>query len=1603
MRFIRFKLLLLVALLGAMANIQAQAPVANFTADLTKACVPASFRFLDQSSGFISTWLWNFGDGTTSTLKNPVKVYNVSGFYTITLTVTNSQGSNTIVKSSFIEVVAKPNVNFTASPLSGCFPVTVSFTDLTTYSGGGSSTAWQWEFNDGTISTVANPVHTFNTAGEFNISLYVENAAGCTGFINKPNYLTIGDTVHPDFDTTMQPYCKLPQTINFKNASAGSGTLTYLWDFGDGTTSTATNPTHNYTAFGKYNLTLTVTSSIGCSKTTVWPNYVKVDSILTDFSIPPTCLKTPFVINNLSQPPNVSTKWNFGDGTFSTSFKPSKTYNVLGSYPITLLNKFENGCIDSVTKIITFGPNAPVAFNVIGPSGSCKVPFTATFSDATIGAGSQVWDFGDGTKGVGSPVSHTYTTFGSFNVKLVESFASGAGCKDSLTKNGVINIALPKVSISGNAFGGCAPFTFIGTGTLNTGELIATYQWDFSDGFTSTATNPSHTLATPGVYTVRLIATSAGGCKDTAVQTIRVGGIQPVTAYSISPQNVCANKPVTFTDLSTVGNISFWDFGDGTNAFTANATHSYKKNGTYTITIRGDNNGCFKDIILPNYITVLPPSGKFEFKQDCNNKFSFDFDATTSFGATTYQWNFGDGSPNGSGAITNHVFATKGTYTVSLFTTNGTCSDTVKQVVIVGQSPTSFRVSTSNSCGNTPITFTARYETPSYVTSYDWDFGDGNTISSTDSIVNYSYSNSGNYTVTLTVKNKFGCSDVVSRSNLLGINGPKAFATILNPNGCTGTLVTFKDSSYGDGIHPITGWKVDFGDGTVKTYSAPPYTHTYTANGIYTVKVMVTDNIGCADTLVLSNAVNNSRPAFNFSSIDSLSCPGANIRLAARGQGLSLAYNWVTSVGNFTGPNAVANFPDTGKYTIKLYVVDANGCQDSLTKTNYITIKKPVASFSILDSVSICIPFKVRLTNTSTFGNRQVWDFDNGLTSFQQNPYVSYPNFGTYNIKLKVTSLGGCQDSVTKPVTVLPYTQNLNYSPLTGCQPLAVTFRFPTPSKGTYYWEFNDGTKTTTTDSFVTHQYKSLGPYLPFVRFVEKGSNCSLDATGSNLINVYGAKAAFGISDSVFCDGGVVTIKDSSLGTGAVAYLWDFGDGTTSTVSNPPPHSYPNPGTYKLRLIVSSIGCTDTLTRTINVYKFPKVFIIGDSVGCQPFKTTFAPRLLQSDTSKITWNWDFGNGQTSTLQNPPQQLYANAGSFVVRLRTRTSTGCISDTTKNIIIHPLPTTNTIRDTTVCDNIQIQLFTTGATNYRWLAPTNSQLSCTNCPNPIATPATPSVLYIVEGATPFGCITYDSVRIKHIPTYTLKVKPNADSLCIGESIQIVASGAQLYQWSPATSLSATNIANPIANPTASIVYTLTATDTLGCQSFTQTIPIAVFNYPTVNAGADVTLPTGVPASLIATASTDVVSYRWTPPAGITCTTCSSTTAVPKAETIYTVTATNNGGCKATDDVKVTVFCDSKNVFIPNTFSPNNDGINDVFYPRGTGLYSIKSFRIFNRWGQLIFNKTDMTPNNPSQGWNGMYNGKKANADVYTYVAEVYCENYNLITLNGAVNLIY
>jgi large repetitive protein len=243
----------------------------------------------------------------------------------------------------------------------------------------------------------------------------------------------------------------------------------------------------------------------------------------------------------------------------------------------------------------------------------------------------------------------------------------------------------------------------------------------------------------------------------------------------------------------------------------------------------------------------------------------------------------------------------------------------------------------------------------------------------------------------------------------------------------------------------------------------------------------------------------------------------------------------------------------------------------------------------------------------------------------------------------------------------------------------------------------------------------------------------------------------------------------------------------------------------------------------------------------------------------------------------------------------------------------------------------------------------------------------------------------------------------MCTGDSVQLNATGAATYAWSPATGLSCANCPAPVATPAVTTVYRVIGKDAYNCFQDTAYVTIGVGNYPVVNVGPDKILATGTEFALTPTATNGPIAlWTWTPANDLSCGSCSSPVVTAKKDICYTLTATNFFGCSGRDTMCIKVFCESSQLFVPNAFTPDGDGINDLLVVRAKGVKLVKSFRIFNRWGQVVFERSNFTPNSDTHGWNGSVNGIAAPPDVYVYTCEVVCEDGTPYTYKGNVAII-
>jgi len=475
----------------------------QFTADPMNGKSPLKVTFTDRSLGNPTAWAWDFGDGTNSTDQNPVHTFTNGESYDVALTVT--RGDDTDRSVQVINVNGVPITDFTADKTAVGTGETIQFTDLTK----NSPTSWDWNFGDGTESSIQNPQKAYTVKGIYTVTLTCKNANGKDSE-TKLKYINVGLAPKADFIISVPVYQNTPSrnTVRFIDKSLNTPT-SWLWDFGDGTTSTVENPVHIYTADGLYTVSLTAKNSFG-EDTKVIAGLIRVGGgPNVDFTADRTLTSVDRFIRftDLSTNEPTSWVWDFGDGTTGTGQTPDHAYHAIGTYDVTLTVSNQYTMSSLTKKHYITVVNMPRA-NFVADKTKGQAPLTVSFTDTSSGTPTLwSWDFGDGVTSAEQNPVHSYTENGVYTVSLTASNVNGA---DKETKVGYITVKKgPVADFVVDERIGKAPFivkfqdTSSGTPTK--------WLWDFGDGTQSTDQNPMHVYLYEGAYNVRLTVWNADG------------------------------------------------------------------------------------------------------------------------------------------------------------------------------------------------------------------------------------------------------------------------------------------------------------------------------------------------------------------------------------------------------------------------------------------------------------------------------------------------------------------------------------------------------------------------------------------------------------------------------------------------------------------------------------------------------------------------------------------------------------------------------------------------------------------------------------------------------------------------------------------------------------------------------------------------------------------------------------------------------------------------------------------------------------------------------------------------------------------------------------
>jgi gliding motility-associated-like protein len=745
--------------------------------------------------------------------------------------------------------------------------------------------------------------------------------------------------------------------------------------------------------------------------------------------------------------------------------------------------------------------------------------------------------------------------------------------------------------------------------------------------------------------------------------------------------------------------------------------------------------------------------------------------------------------------------------------------------------------------------------------------------------------------------------------------------------------------------------------------------------------------------------------------------------------------------GTANTQNTNHSFTTSGTFPVKLVVTDINGCKDSITKN--VTASLLDVDFSYTQN--ICNPLSVQFSPLGTLWSNPLWLFGDGNNSTNPSPAHTYNATGTYPVKY-VVSNGICTDTINKNITVNIIYEDIVLTPDT-ILCLGTTKRLRTMPALNFCWTpstyLNDVTlrePTTSTPQTITYYYTAqvTGTNIITNGNFSAGNTGFTSAYNYATPNVTEGQYFVGPNPQAW-NGSLSNCPDHTTGNGNMMLV--NGSPTPNvnvwrqTVTVTPNTNYafstwiqalwpPNPAQLQFSINGRSIG--NTITASLPTCTWTQFFTTWNSGNSTTANISivnvntqiqgndfalddisFAPVFIKRDSVKIsvdspyvrtnndtticegrnvqlntvgaqTYSWTPATGLSNSNIANPTATPTSAAQYIVT--GTNANGCIAKDTINIAVNAKPSVTTSNDTSICRNTSVQLFANGGNNYLWSPP--ATLNNSSIANPVASPAS-NTTYYVSVTDNNNCSNTDSIKVDIISAAQFSVG-SAQTICLNETVQLNASGGDIYSWSPASSLNNPSAANPIASPQVSTNYTVTITETTCNESANLFVAVTVNSLPVINATKSNDIDCSKNTSQLN--ASGAVQYSWSPVATLNNPLSANPVASPVANTQYIVTGTDANGCSDTSSVTVVVnFSGTGLYFMPSAFTPNNDGVNDCFGIKYWGAILELEFSIFNRWGERVF-----YTNNPADCWNGQWKGVEQKTDVYVYwiKAKTTCE---------------
>lgn len=1011
-------------------NVQGS-PTSQFGASSLSGCTPHAVDFTNASTNGAS-YTWIFGDGAGSGLENPTHMFsnfgNADSVYTVKLIARTAFGCT---DTSEIDITVHPNAiaQFQLFYTPGCEPAPANFLNNSV-----NAEDYIWDFGDGSAQvTDENPVHVFSndeiTLQTFDITLIATTSFGC----NDTSTASLSVFPQPEFDFVMpgDTGCT-PFMVNFPVIS---GTVSTSWSFGDGTISTAPNPTHMYgnttLAPISYDVEMIGTSAFGC-RDTAYTTIVVNPEPVTQFSVDFTAGCSPLTVNIENQSLLAdSVHWTYGDGSSSDTLVALHEHTFINNtdqtvvYNLVLETFTDEGCFSSYSRNIEVYPNVQAAYT--HPLEACS-PISFQFENNSQNADVYQWDLGNGIISVAQEPLGGYVNNTQFpdTFDIVMTATSLYGCEDTASSQIVI-FPKPSSGLIPDATAGCSPLE---VNFQNNSTVADYYTWMYGDGEVSDTTAAVHghtfvsTSTAPQSFEVILIAGSDNGCADTSSVLITVYP-DVISNFNGSPTEGCSPLSVNFTNQSFGAATYFWNFGDGTEAFQENPNHVFVNLSdtveTYNVRLISQSGfGCTDTSYRE--IEVFPTPDILVVLAGIEGCFPADVSfANYSEGADTFSWTYGDGNTSDNGdSLHTHTYVNSGvdieTYTVSVSGTSayGCVGTDQFEVDIIPQIIASVNPPVG---GCSP--YVAVFENNSIgAFTYYWDFGDGieSQVSNPTHVYNNMNAEDSVYQVLFVAQSLWGCGDTLEfEIEVLGQPQAAFVAAPTNQVFPESTIEIVNLSTANDNAQFQWIW----GDGNTTLSDDPdtPDSYTYETWGEFEINLVIGSAI-CSDTASQTVIIEPPLPIAGFEG-EGKGCLPLLVEFTSTST-YAESYLWDFGDGTVSDDaDPVHIYNQVGTFNVTLTVTGPGGDLDIEIKTGIVVVHpRAVAQFTVNPPV-ISVPDQVFFLNMSTDASEYFWDFGDGGTSTEYSPYHFYETLGWHSVTLIANNEYNCPDTFIVDQAVL--------------------------------------------------------------------------------------------------------------------------------------------------------------------------------------------------------------------------------------------------------------------------------------------------------------------------------------------------------------------------------------------------------------------------------------------------------------------------------------------------------------------------------------------------------------------------------------------------------